>query len=112
VSIKTILGVHFVQFYTAAAAISYKVWGKTLLIGGGKKCQMLQKDFITRVLNEVGIGMLPESAFTGTPFYTDWMDTSRSQKILKGIGIFSKRLVRTSALPTVRWLGISKMPGS
>lgn len=66
----------------AAAALDGKAWGKTLLIGGGRKCQMLQKDFISKVLNEVGIGMLPESAFTSTPFYTDWMDTSQSQRIL------------------------------
>jgi len=66
----------------AAAALSEKAWGETLLIGGGRKCQMLQRDFISEVLNEVGIGMLPESAFTSTPFYTDWMDTSQSQRIL------------------------------
>jgi UDP-glucose 4-epimerase len=67
----------------ARAAVSEKVWGKTLLIGGGKRCQMLQKDFITRVLDEVGIGMFPEDAFCSKPFYTDWMDTSESQHILK-----------------------------
>ena len=67
----------------ANAAVSEKVWGKTLLIGGGKKCQMLQRDFITRVLNEVGLGMFPEKAFSSRPFYTDWMDTFESQHLLK-----------------------------
>jgi nucleoside-diphosphate-sugar epimerase len=67
----------------ANAAVSDQVWGKTLLIGGGKRCQMLQKDFITRVLDEVGLGMFPEDAFTSKPFYTDWMDTSESQHLLK-----------------------------
>ncbi|MBC8421299.1 MAG: NAD(P)-dependent oxidoreductase [Actinobacteria bacterium] len=67
----------------ANAAVSDQVWGKTLLIGGGKRCQMLQKDFITRVLDEVGLGMFPENAFTSKPFYTDWMDTSESQHLLK-----------------------------
>jgi UDP-glucose 4-epimerase len=67
----------------ANAAVNEKVWGKTLLIGGGKKCQMLQKDFIVRVLDEVGLGMFPEKAFTNKPFYTDWMDTSESQHLLK-----------------------------
>jgi nucleoside-diphosphate-sugar epimerase len=66
----------------ASAASNDRVWGQTLLIGGGNGCQMLQKDFITRVLDEIGIGMLPEEAFTRTPFYTDWMDTSHSQKML------------------------------
>jgi len=67
----------------ANAAVSEEVWGKTLLIGGGKKCQMLQRDFITRVLDEVGLGMFPEKAFNSRPFYTDWMDTSESQHLLK-----------------------------
>ncbi len=67
----------------AKAAVNEHVWGKTLLIGGGKRCQMLQKDFITRVLNEVGLGMFPEQAFNSQPFYTDWMDTSESQHLLK-----------------------------
>jgi len=67
----------------ANAAVSEQVWGKTLLIGGGKRCQMLQKDFITRVLDEVGLGMFPEQAFSSKPFYTDWMDTTESQHLLK-----------------------------
>ena len=107
----------------AAAALSDKVWGKTFLIGGGKKCQMLQKDFIVRVLNEVGIGMLPESAFTSTPFYTDWMDTSRSQKILnyqkhglddfimdirKTLGI--KRYLVRMVQPVVKYWLLKKSP--
>ena len=60
---------------------------------------MLQKDFIARVLDEVGIGMLPESAFTSIPFYTDWMDTSRSQKILdyqkRGLDDFIRDIRKT-----------------
>ena len=67
----------------ANAAVSEEVWGKILLIGGGEKCQMLQRDFITRVLDEVGLGMFPEKAFSNRPFYTDWMDTSESQHLLK-----------------------------
>jgi UDP-glucose 4-epimerase len=66
----------------AATAASDRVWGEIHLIGGGERCQMLQKDFIARVLEEVGVGMLPEEAFTSIPFYTDWMDTSVSQDIL------------------------------
>jgi hypothetical protein len=66
----------------ATAAVSDIVWGSTHLIGGGKRCQMLQKEFIGRVLKEIGVGMLPEEAFTSKPFYTDWMDTSKSQEML------------------------------
>jgi len=67
----------------ARAASSNEVWGKTLLIGGGSNCQMYQRDFIKEVLEAIGIGMLPEEAFTSNPFYIDWMDTGESQKLLR-----------------------------
>ncbi len=66
----------------ANAALNENVWGKTLLIGGGKDCQIYQRDFIKEVLDTVGIGMLPEKAFTSKPFYIDWMDTRESQELL------------------------------
>ncbi len=66
----------------AEAAVNNDIWGSIHLIGGGKRCQMLQKEFIGKVLEEIGVGMLPEEAFTSNPFYTDWMDTKRSQEIL------------------------------
>ena len=61
---------------------------KTLLIGGGKTAQMLQKEFISRMMEAMGIGMLPESAFKVAKkpdeyFYTDWVDTEESQRLLK-----------------------------
>jgi len=107
----------------ATAALAGKAWGKTLLIGGGRKCQMLQKDFISEVLNEVGIGMLPESAFTSTPFYTDWMDTSQSQRILnyqkRDLGDFLKDIRKTMGIkrylvrmvqPAVKYWLLKKSP--
>lgn len=66
----------------AAAALSKDVWGKILLIGGGHNCQIYQRDLVKRVLEAVGIGMLPEKAFASKSFYTDWMDTRESQKLL------------------------------
>ena len=61
---------------------------KVLLIGGGKKCQMLNRDFMTGILNATGMGMLPESAFKVPKndmdwYYTDWMDTSEAQELLQ-----------------------------
>lgn len=67
----------------ANAAESNGIWGKTLLIAGGSKCQMNYKEFFTGVLETVGIGMLPDSAFGSQSFYTDWMDTSESQALLQ-----------------------------
>ena len=56
-------------------------------VGGGDGSQMLQRDFLSRILNTTGIGMLPESAFlvpekASDWFYTDYMDTEEAQALL------------------------------
>jgi nucleoside-diphosphate-sugar epimerase len=58
------------------------VWGSTWLIGGGPDCQLYQRDIVAGVLEAVGVGMLPDEAFTDVPFPTDWLDTKESQKLL------------------------------
>ncbi len=73
--------------YDAALAIANgiclnEVWGKTLLIGGGPGCQMLYRDYLGRMLEMMGIGMLPERAFGSEPYSTDWLDTEESQRLL------------------------------
>ncbi|MEW6718225.1 MAG: NAD(P)-dependent oxidoreductase [Chloroflexota bacterium] len=62
---------------------SEEAWGKTWLIGGGQRCQLYQREIIESVLEAVGVGMLPEEAFTKEPYPTDWLDTTESQKVLK-----------------------------
>lgn len=57
--------------------------GKVLLIGGGKRCQMDQRGFLERFLDTYGIGMLPDSAFKTGSYYSDWLDTRESQRLLK-----------------------------
>ena len=64
------------------AVSSDEVWGRTLLIGGGPRCQFYYRDFAQQVLEASGIGMLPAQAFSTTPFATDWLDTSLSRKLL------------------------------
>ena len=61
---------------------SEEVWGKTLLIGGGERCQYYYREIVGRILEATGVGMLPEEAFGSTPFPTDWVDTAESQRIL------------------------------
>jgi UDP-glucose 4-epimerase len=58
------------------------VWGKTLLIGGGPRCQYTYGEITKRVLEGMGVGTLPDKAFASTPFPTDWIDTAESQALL------------------------------
>jgi nucleoside-diphosphate-sugar epimerase len=58
------------------------IWGKTLLIGGGPRCQLLYRDYLGRMLDLMGVGMLPERAFGTAQFPTDWLDTEESQRLL------------------------------
>ena len=71
-----------------ANAVEAETIGKILLIGGGPSCQMLEREFLTKMFDGVGIGMLPDSAFKVATkpeeyFYTDWLDTKESQEILQ-----------------------------
>jgi nucleoside-diphosphate-sugar epimerase len=60
-----------------------EVWGKTILIGGGPRCQIRYRDYLFGMLDAIGIGPLPEEAF-GQPCYcTDWLDTEYSQRLLQ-----------------------------
>jgi nucleoside-diphosphate-sugar epimerase len=62
---------------------SDEVWGHTYLIGGGSRCQLYQREIIQKPMEALGIGMLPDDAFTTKPFHTDWLDTAESQRVLE-----------------------------
>jgi nucleoside-diphosphate-sugar epimerase len=66
----------------ANAIESEEAWGNTFLIGGGKNCQLLYRDFLGGILGALGVGMMPDEAFGTAPFYTDWLDTEESQRVL------------------------------
>ena len=67
----------------ANAVAGRDIWGKVLLIGsGGQDSRIYYKDFVKKYTRAVGIGMLPEKAFSTKPYYTVWMDTTESQKLL------------------------------
>jgi nucleoside-diphosphate-sugar epimerase len=58
--------------------------GKTLLIGGGRRCQMYYRELMGRILEAFGLGRLPDKAYATEPdFPQDWIDTTESQELLK-----------------------------
>jgi nucleoside-diphosphate-sugar epimerase len=62
--------------------IQSDIWGKIWLIGGGSTCQIHYRDYLNRVMNAMGIGELPEVAFSTEQYCTDWLDTEESQALL------------------------------
>ncbi|MFA5056007.1 MAG: NAD(P)-dependent oxidoreductase [Dehalococcoidia bacterium] len=67
----------------ANAVSSKDIWGKILLIGGGKECQICYGDFISGQMEIIGLDALPKEAFGKDASYTDWLDTGESQRLLK-----------------------------
>jgi short-subunit dehydrogenase len=67
----------------ANAVTSSAIWGRILHIGGGARCQYTYREIVEKVLDGVGVGMLPEQAFSRRPFSTDWIDTQESQRLLR-----------------------------
>jgi UDP-glucose 4-epimerase len=80
--------IEFVHAHDVAVAIANAVaapgLSRTVLnVGGGEGCRMLQRDVIHRPLTRLGIGALPDAAFSQVPFHTDWLDTTDSQRLLQ-----------------------------
>lgn len=62
-----------------------EVWGGTFNIAGGPKCRIVYRDYIHKMLDLFGLGgdLLPQEAFSTNGFHCGFMNTSRSQKLLK-----------------------------
>jgi short-subunit dehydrogenase len=60
-----------------------EAWNRVWHIGGGPACQLRHRQIVEDVLEAVGVGMLPDKAFTSVPFPTDWLDTDRSNQVLR-----------------------------
>ncbi|APR81169.1 UDP-glucose 4-epimerase [Minicystis rosea] len=60
------------------------VWGRRalLLLGGGASCQTTYGEFLNAMLTTLGVGPLPEAAFTRDDYPSDWLDTEESQRLL------------------------------
>ena len=102
---------------------SKEVWGKILLIGGGSSSQLYYRDFMGRMMDAMGIGMLPESAFGSKAAMTDWLDTTESQSLLNYqqhtfedfVGEIAsllgyKRYLVPLFRPLIRWWVLQKSP--
>jgi len=59
-----------------------EAWNKIHLLGGGKDCQITHMILINTMMGAAGM-QFKESDFGREPFYTDWLDTSESQRILE-----------------------------
>lgn len=57
-------------------------WERVLLVGGGPSCQVTYGEFLFGLLDAMGLGKLPEAAFSTSPYCTDWLDTTDSQALL------------------------------
>ncbi len=112
-----------VGYAIAKGVRSEDIWGRILLIGGGPRCWYYYRDILEKVLEGIGVGMLPEEAFSNVPFATDWMDTTESEELLHyqrrtiedyvddvkralGYKIFFIKLFR----PTVRYILLKRSP--
>lgn len=70
-----------------ANSVAAPTEGKIMMLGGGKKCQFINREFLTKYFDVLGIGMLPEAVFKEPRsendwYYTNWLDTEESQKLL------------------------------
>lgn len=55
---------------------------RIFLIGGGPSCRVTQYDLLSSPLAALGV-TLPRTMLGDGPFYTHWMDTEESQRILR-----------------------------
>jgi nucleoside-diphosphate-sugar epimerase len=55
---------------------------KVLHLGGGASCRVTQYDLVSASLGAMGV-CLPKGMMGNQPFYTHWMDTTESQRVLQ-----------------------------
>jgi UDP-glucose 4-epimerase len=57
--------------------------GKTLMIGGGEGCRLTFREFYEKMFDAAGLGRFPPDAYGSAEYYTEWMDTTESQALLR-----------------------------
>ncbi|NPA05785.1 MAG: NAD(P)-dependent oxidoreductase [Chloroflexi bacterium] len=71
-----------VALAVANALETEAAWGRIWHIGGGPENQLIYRDMVRAIMETIGVGMLPEAAFSPIPYPTDWLDTTESQAVL------------------------------
>jgi nucleoside-diphosphate-sugar epimerase len=55
---------------------------RILNLGGGESCRIYTKDLFDAVFGAMGLSAVPDEAFGNKPYYTDWLDTQESNRLL------------------------------
>ena len=56
---------------------------RVLNIGGGPTCQVRMRDVLATFLEAVGVPPLSDAAYGTDAYYTDWLDTEESERLLR-----------------------------
>jgi len=61
------------------------VWGETFNLAGGKQCRITYREYLNDMMEIFGLGrnFLPEEGFAEKDFHCGFMNTSKSQNLLK-----------------------------
>ncbi|MHA1186926.1 MAG: NAD-dependent epimerase/dehydratase family protein [Candidatus Heimdallarchaeota archaeon] len=67
----------------ANAIETKEVMGNIYNLGGGEKCQFYYKEYLEKMMPLMGVGKLPDEAFTDDPWHCCFYDTKELNKLLK-----------------------------
>lgn len=93
------------------AAVTPAAHHRVHLIGGGPRCQVTHRDFLGAALG--ALGLRPPAPRGGEPYYTHWMDTAESERLLayqrRSFDDYRREMAARLAVPRrllwpVRWL--------
>ncbi len=65
-----------------AACTREEAIGRTLFLGSGASSQLTWREFVSTPPRALGLGDFPPDWFGDAPYYTDWMDTAESERLL------------------------------
>jgi nucleoside-diphosphate-sugar epimerase len=66
----------------ARAVSTAAAYRRVLLIGGGQRCRTTNRGLVELALAPLGLGSLPREAFGSAAYYTCFLDTEESQRLL------------------------------